>query len=61
MEAKAFLDEKNMEEVKWVSPHEKQSFKDGLVSINTTIQEIQDLLDELNKLEEYAYILDHYA
>ena len=53
---KAFLDEKNMEEVRWVSPHEKQSFKDGLVSIGTTIQEIQDLFDELNKLEEYAYI-----
>lgn len=58
---KAFLDEKNMEEVRWVSPHEKQSFKDGFVSINTTIQEIQDLLDDLNKLEEYTYILDHYA
>jgi hypothetical protein len=58
---KAFLDEKNMEEVKWVSPHEKQSFKDGFVSITTTIQEIQDLQDDLNKLEEYTYILDHYA
>jgi hypothetical protein len=58
---KAFLDEKNMDEVKWVSPHEKQSFKDGLISINTTIQEIQDLLDDLSKLEEYTYILDHYA
>jgi hypothetical protein len=58
---KAFLDELNIEDMKWVTSHEKQSFKDGMISINTTIQEITDLEDELMRLEQYAYDLDHYT
>ncbi len=58
---KTFLDEKNPDDVKWVTVHEKQSFRDGMVSINTTIQEIEDLLDNLTKLEEYTYNMDHYS
>ncbi len=57
----AFLEEKNPDEIKWVNAHEKQSFKDGMVSINTTIREIEDLLDNLKKLEEYTYNMDHYS
>ncbi len=57
---KAFLEEKNPDDIKWINAHEKQSFKDGMVSINTTIQEIEDLLDNLKKLEEYTYNMDHY-
>lgn len=58
---KSFLDEKNPDDVRWINAHEKQSFKDGMVSISTTIQEIEDLLDNLKKLEEYAYNMDHYS
>ncbi|MBN2158674.1 MAG: hypothetical protein JW807_04710 [Spirochaetes bacterium] len=58
---RSFLEEKNPDEAKWASAHEKQSFKDGLVSINTTITEIEALQDDLVLLEEYTYNLDHYA
>jgi hypothetical protein len=57
---KAFLEEKNPEDIRWINAHEKQSFRDGMVSINTTIQEIEDLLDNLKKFEEYTYNMDHY-
>ena len=55
-----FLEEKNPEEMKWVSTHERQSFKDGMVSISTTVQEIDQLHDDLNQLEEYTYTIDHF-
>jgi len=58
---KAFLDETNTEDMKWITSYERQSFKDGMISINTTIQEITDLEDELMRLEQYAYNLDHYV
>ncbi|OHD64465.1 MAG: hypothetical protein A2176_11290 [Spirochaetes bacterium RBG_13_51_14] len=57
---KTFLEEKNPEEAKWVTNYERQSFKDGLVSIHTTIQEIEKLEDDMDILEEYAYNLEHY-
>jgi hypothetical protein len=58
---KTFLDEKNPDDVKWTTVHEKQSFRDGLVSINTTITEMDDLKEDLKQLEEYTYTLDHYG
>ncbi len=58
---KAFFDEKNLDDAKWVSTHERQSFKDGMVSINTTINEIETLLDDLKQLEEYTFTLEHYT
>ena len=57
---KTFLEEKNPDDIRWINAHEKQSFKDGMVSINTTISEIEDLLDDLKKLEEYTYNMEHY-
>ena len=58
---KSFLDASNTEDVKWITPYEKQSFKDGMVSISTTIQEISNLLDDLKQLEDYTFNLDHFA
>lgn len=58
---KVFLEEINLEEVRWINPYERQSFKDGMVSINTTLQEISSLQDDLMQLEDYTYNLDHYA
>ncbi len=58
---KQFLEEKNPDDVKWITAHEKQSFKDGMVSINTTIREIEDLLDDLRRLEDYTFNLEHYS
>lgn len=58
---KTFLDAINSEDVKWITPYEKQSFKDGMVSINTTIQEISNLIDDLKQLEDYTFNLDHFA
>src|SRR4030067_1414482 len=49
---KTFLEEINLEEVKWITSYERQSFKDGMISINTTIQEISSLQDELKHLEQ---------
>jgi hypothetical protein len=56
----AFLDERNLDDAKWISAHERQSFKDGMVSINTTVQEIEKLQDDLNQLEEYTYTIEHF-
>ena len=58
---KTFLENYNPEEIKWVSAHEKQSCKDAVVSINTTIQEISSLEDNLKKLDDYTFNLDNYA
>ena len=57
---KAFFDEKSLDDAKWVSTHERQSFKDGMVSITTTINEIETMLDDLKQLEEYTYNMEHY-
>lgn len=57
---KSFLDEKNPEEIKWATPYERQSFKDGMISLNTTIGEIERLMDDLVILEEYTYNIDNY-
>jgi hypothetical protein len=57
---KAFFDEKNLDDAKWISTHERQSFKDGMVSISTTIKEIETLLDDLKDLDEYTYNMEHY-
>ena len=43
-----------------MSAHERQSFKDGMVSISTTVQEIEKLQDDLKLLEEYTYTIDHF-
>jgi hypothetical protein len=58
---KVFLEAVNIEEIRWINPYERQSFKDGMVSINTTLQEISSLQDDLKQLEDYTYNLDHYA
>lgn len=57
---KSFLEERNPDEMKWVTNHERQSFRDGMVSIETTITEIEKLQDDLRILEEYTYTLEHY-
>lgn len=57
---KSFLEERNPDEMKWVTNHERQSFRDGMVSIDTTITEIEKLQDDLRHLEEYTYTLEHY-
>jgi hypothetical protein len=56
----AFLEERNPDEAKWVTAHERQSFKDGMVSISTTVQEIEKLQDDMKQLEEYTYAVDHF-
>jgi len=58
---KDFFEEKNLDDAKWISSHERQSFRDGMVSITTTITEIEDLLDDLKELEEYTYTMEHYS
>ena len=57
---KTFLEEKNPDEVKWITPYERQSFKDGMISINTTISEVDRLMGDLTLLEEYAFTIDNY-
>jgi len=56
----AFLEEKNPDEIKWINAHERQSYKDGMVSISTTVQEIEKLQDEMKQLEEYTYTIEHF-
>jgi hypothetical protein len=55
-----FIEERNPDDIKWITTHERQSFKDGMVSISTTVQEIEKLHDDLNLLEEYTYTIDHF-
>ena len=56
----AFLEEKNPDDIKWINAHERQSYKDGMVSISTTVQEIEKLQDEMKQLEEYTYSIEHF-
>ncbi len=58
---KSFLDERNSDDTKWATNHEKQSYRDGIVSIETTMNEIEKLQDNLRLLEEYAYTPEHFA
>jgi hypothetical protein len=58
---KAFLEAINTDNIRWITPYEKQSFKDALTSINTTIREISLQQDDLQQLEDFAYNLDHFA
>ncbi len=58
---KAFLDAINTDNIRWITPYERQSFKDAQISINTTIEEISHLQDDLKQLEDYTYTLDHFA
>ncbi|TFH42380.1 MAG: hypothetical protein E4G96_03585 [Chrysiogenales bacterium] len=58
---KSFLDERNSDDTKWSTNHEKQSYRDGIVSIETTMNEIEKLQDNLRLLEEYAYTPEHFA
>jgi hypothetical protein len=58
---KNFIEDRNFEEVKWVSTHEKQSYKDGTTSIQTTIREIENLQDDLTVLDEYTFNLENYS
>lgn len=56
----AFLEEKNPDDIKWINAHERQSYKDGMVSISTTVQEIEKLQDEMKQLEDYTYAIEHF-
>ncbi len=55
-----FLEEKNLDDIKWINAHERQSYKDGMVSISTTVQEIEKLQDDMKLFEEYTYAIEHF-
>lgn len=55
-----FLADKNPDDAKWMTAHERQSFKDGMMSISNTLAETDRLMDELAKLEEYTYHVDNF-
>ncbi|HOO72925.1 MAG TPA: hypothetical protein PK926_14305 [Spirochaetota bacterium] len=52
---KTYIDGIEPEDIKNLNQGEKQFFNDALVSINNTIDEIDDLLDGSRHLEEYVY------
>jgi len=55
-----FLADKNPDDAMWMSTHERQSFKDGMMSISNTLAETDRLMDDLAKLEEYTYHVDNF-
>ena len=50
-----FIKEIDSDQIKNLNQGEKQSFKDADVSISNTIDEIEDILDDLRRFEDYVY------
>ncbi len=49
-----FLSEKNIESRKNLTFSEKQNYQDGVISIGNTVKEINGVMKELKKLEEFV-------
>jgi len=57
---KDFMINKNIDEVKNATQHDKQLFQDANTSINNTMMEIDRLLTDIEHLEKYLSEPDHY-
>ncbi len=55
-----FLRDKNPDNMRNISPHDKQSFRDAELSIKNTVSEIEKILDESKLFEEYLYNADNF-
>jgi hypothetical protein len=60
LELKRYIDEIDQEDVKNLNQAERQYFNDAVVSINNTVDEIDEILDGLLHLEEYVYTAGNF-
>jgi len=55
-----FFDNKEEDEITTTTPYEKQAFEDAMISIDNTAEEIEKILDGMQKLEEYIFDLKNF-
>jgi hypothetical protein len=55
-----FLEGKNIDASKSVTPSEKQNYQDAATSIENTIKEINAILKDMKRLEEFVYDAENF-